>query len=597
MNGQILALTERVRNTISLGESHFREFKSGYEGAPNAKRPRRPVEVCRDIGETLVAFSNADGGDLLVGVEDDGTITGVPHALEDIGTMLDAPRTHVKDPDALSLNISTRLECEGVTVLFFSVGKGGTRICQLPDGRCVRRAGTSTVPASVESILFDRREQLSRTADAEFVDGLELVHLDLDLVGSLAGRYLQGLNPEKYLQQIGLAEYGQGGLRLRRAAALLFSRDVLRWHPRCQVRILKVEGTQLGSGSAYNVMSEETVQANILTLLRRSWEALRPFLSYRTEFGDDARFEQRYLYPEWACREALVNAIAHRDYTIHTGIEVFLFDDRMEIRSPGSLLSTMSVEQLMRLDGTHESRNALIARVLRETGFMQELGEGMKRIFSLMEESDLRLPELDSDEGGFRVTLFHKSVFSEQQLAWLELFSDKDLSRRQQRIVAAGMGGRALSPDDIYKAMKTDDRDTYDREVTGLRNMNVLEEIRTNAAATRVARASRKPKGSIERFRVTRPVEHQPEELSLGRTVAVFGLPETVVDSALHDVFSIFGSISEIRLPKPKPGARTRYGFVEFDDPAAAFAALTSTHRLRIGQAELSVRQANPRDA
>ena len=91
----ILLLTDKVRNTIILGESHFREFKSAIEGRPENKKPRLTKSICADIGEALVAFANADGGAILIGVEDDGTITGIPHSDNDIQTILNATETHV----------------------------------------------------------------------------------------------------------------------------------------------------------------------------------------------------------------------------------------------------------------------------------------------------------------------------------------------------------------------------------------------------------------------------------------------------------------------------------------------------------------------
>ena len=98
----ILTLQERVRATLAMSESHFREFKSAWEGPPGNKRPRDPKTVRRDIGETLVAFANADGGELLVGVEDDGTVTGVPHDEVSRRSLLDAwhtsPRPHPARP-------------------------------------------------------------------------------------------------------------------------------------------------------------------------------------------------------------------------------------------------------------------------------------------------------------------------------------------------------------------------------------------------------------------------------------------------------------------------------------------------------------------
>jgi ATP-dependent DNA helicase RecG len=70
-------IRDRVLTSIDLGESHFREFKSAQEGSPFEKRPRPNKEIAKDICSTLVGFANADGGTLLVGVEDDGEITGL----------------------------------------------------------------------------------------------------------------------------------------------------------------------------------------------------------------------------------------------------------------------------------------------------------------------------------------------------------------------------------------------------------------------------------------------------------------------------------------------------------------------------------------
>jgi ATP-dependent DNA helicase RecG len=245
-----LMLAERVRNTIDLGESHFREFKSAVEGKSDQKKRRQLAKICADIGEALVAFANADGGELLIGVEDDGEITGVPHDEDDVNLMLNATKTHVHADSNLPITHATRLSIDSKTILFFAVTKGSTEIYQLNDGRCVRRKDKSTVPETVKRIEFDRQEIRSREFDREFVDGATVADLDGQHVQNLADRFLMGLSIEKYLQQIGLAEFGLNGLRLRRAALLLFARDIQRWHPRSQVRILEVSGTRFCRESA-----------------------------------------------------------------------------------------------------------------------------------------------------------------------------------------------------------------------------------------------------------------------------------------------------------------------------------------------------------
>jgi ATP-dependent DNA helicase RecG len=400
----ILLLADKVRNTLILGESHFREFKSAVEGRPGNKKPRLTKSICADIGEALVSFSNADGGAVLIGVEDDGTITGIPHKEEEIQTMLHAINSHVYKDQQLPLNNASKLVLEDKIILYFSVNKGTTMIYQLPDGRCVRRKDRSTMPASIDQIQFERQEIKAREYDSQFVDGAIVTDLDLRLLQGIADQYIKGLSIERYLQQIGLAEYAQNGLRLKKAALLLFATDIDRWHPRSQVRILKVKGNKLEAGEKYNVISDDIVKGNIFELILKSWEHLRSYLAYKTEFGTNSKFEQKYIFPEDAVREVILNAIAHRDYSIANAIEIYIFNDRMEIKSPGALLSTLTIKNLYELEGSHESRNPMIASVLRENKLMREIGEGMKRIFSLMQEQKLEKPELYSNGLWFRVT-------------------------------------------------------------------------------------------------------------------------------------------------------------------------------------------------
>src|SRR5262245_13044204 len=124
MDHEILRLTERIDIARQLGESHFREFKSALEGPPQDKKLRDAKVVGKDIAETLVAFANADGGELLVGVEDDGTVTGAPYPDDKIQLLLEAPRARIMTSTPLPSVRALRLEYQGRPILFFSVPKG-----------------------------------------------------------------------------------------------------------------------------------------------------------------------------------------------------------------------------------------------------------------------------------------------------------------------------------------------------------------------------------------------------------------------------------------------------------------------------------------
>ena len=503
----ILLLSDKVKNNLILGESHFREFKTALEGRPDNKKPRLTKLICVDIGEALVSFANADGGTVLIGVEDDGTVTGIPHSEDDIQIMLNSINTHIYHGQQLPLNSANKLVLDSKVILYFSVNKGTTMIYQLPDGRCVRRKDKSTMPESVELIQFERQEVKSREYDSQFVDGANVTDLDVRLLQGIADQYIKGLSIERYLQQIGLADYAQNGLRLKRAALLLFATDIDRWHPRSQVRFLKVKGNTLEAGEKYNVVSDDTVKGNIFDLVIKSWEHLRSYLAYKTEFGANSQFEQKYIYPEDAVREAILNAIAHRDYSITNAIEIYIFDDRMEIKSPGALISTLTVKNLYELEGSHESRNSLIARVLRENRLMRELGEGMKRIFSLMQEQELEKPELYSNGLWFRVTLSNKTIFSTKQLEWLQQFDKFNLSKNQKQIVLLGLGDKEISSNDIFKALNISNTETekFTQEVTVLRKYGILENFRTSEQAKNIAFKTKKNKKDVPRYKVKIP--------------------------------------------------------------------------------------------
>lgn len=143
-------------------------------------------------------------------------------------------------------------------------------------------------------------------------------------------------------------------------------------------------------------------------------------------------------YPTFAWQEALVNAVGHRDYSIQgVSIEVWMFDDRIEIRSPGLPPNPVTVAALNRREHIHLSRNPLIVRVLAELGYTRELGEGIPRMFAEMEQEGFYPPRFD-DIGGvsFQVTLRNQPVYDSDTVKWLERFNNLGLSGDQKRLLA-----------------------------------------------------------------------------------------------------------------------------------------------------------------
>ena len=140
-------------------------------------------------------------------------------------------------------------------------------------------------------------------------------------------------------------------------------------------------------------------------LIERLAEAMRPFISEEAAEIDDAmRRERRWHYPFEAVREAVVNAVTHRDWTRYEEIEVVRYADRMEILSPGALQNSMTVQKM--LAGRRSPRNLLISEVMRDYGYTDARGMGIRsKIVPLLRDRNGVAPEFDANEDHVRLTM------------------------------------------------------------------------------------------------------------------------------------------------------------------------------------------------
>lgn len=600
----ILRLKERVEIALELGESYYREFKSALEGSPNEKKPRNTKEICADIAKTLVAFSNADGGELFVGIEDDNTVSGISHSEEKINDILSASERYVMEATPLPIKRKSVIEYNGKKVVYFSVDKGSQFVHQTSKGECFQRKDRESVPTYADSIRFAREEALSREYDRQFEDLASVTDLDLPLVSSVAQEItkISTISPEKFLQYVELAEFDGDRLRLRKAALLLFAKNPNKWHPRSRVRILKVNGTEEHSAPDYNVTEVSDVDGNIFQLIEQSWDALRPALS-ETRYSDDGLFKTQVIYPEAACREALINAITHRDYSIEgRGIEIRIFTDRLEILSPGKLLSKYTIEDLKELKGAHETRNTYIARVLREFGYIRELGEGIRRMFELMKSNELVEPQILSPNKSFIVILFYKFVYTKEEKIWLDSFEHFQLSREQKTLVKLGINGRLISPKEIFDNVGIIDTEVYRQLIYSLQKLGILVSIVPKDQAQRLARRQGDQVKSIPRFQIKLPIEENYkktpiksriiEDTSDYAKIFIGNIAYGSTESDIEELFSQFGEIVDLNLYRDRiTGSSKGSAVLEFERTDSLIKVLKSTEPLILDNRKLFVRK------
>ena len=175
------------------------------------------------------------------------------------------------------------------------------------------------------------------------------------------------------------------------AAMLLFGKNTKHFFPRARIRFVRYEGIEAKVGAKMNVIKDVVFDGRILQVAEKALDFVRSQIKERTYLGTDTRFVTEAEYPEFAWKELIINAIAHRDYSIKgTDIQVKMFDDRLVVESPGTL---PGIVRLNNMRHVHFSRNPKIAQFLHEYEYVQEFGEGVDRLYEVMEAAGLPQPE------------------------------------------------------------------------------------------------------------------------------------------------------------------------------------------------------------
>lgn len=427
-----LYTAESLLRLVALGEGQFLEFM-GLWGLDTPEQPRKlgKTAVRNTIAEYVAALANADGGTLALGIEDDGTPTGHGYSREDRESFVSVPARRLRSPISCD---HQRLEIAGHEVLVIEVPRAPRAVMVDGDGFPYRTGGR-VIAESEERINALKQEYLERGFEQRIADATT-EDIDVELLPP-------GASDPAWLARRGLVLPRHGSPALSNAAVLLAGREpIVRWHQNQSIRVFRVDGVDALTGERRNVSQIARLEQPITEIIPAAYELVSGQIR-RSEKLHDLFFREVPEYPTFAWQEAIVNAVAHRDYRDSgRGVEVWLFDDRLEVRSPGGLVPPVRLEDLTEHTGTHASRNPLIARVLVELGLMREEGEGIPRMYDEMQQSLLAAPEfsLTGDER-FVVVLRNTPLFHSADDQWKRLLEGFDLTSEQQRALIAYPGG------------------------------------------------------------------------------------------------------------------------------------------------------------
>lgn len=383
----------------------------------------------RDLGDYFSMWANTapDGGILIVGVENDGTITGC----RSVGTRLNeiekCPYDFTPDARFDSRRISVRYS-DGTEdfVIVFRVEYRPDKVVHTVAGKAFIRRGDSKHELNaneIRELQIDRREQ-----DLE-KESVNLIYPD-DFNMSLIQRFIEG---DKAFHGVEQSKKDTEILEMRRlgvtkagrfipnvACALSFAKDPVNLFPGCYIKFLRFHGEEELTGANYNVIKTILIEGPVPVLIEQATLTLNAQLREFSRLGPDGIFYSAPEYPKDAWTEAIVNACIHRSYGLkNMNIFIKMFDDKLVIESPGPFPPLVTPENIY---GNHNPRNPTIMRAMLYMGLVKEHGEGTRRMRAEMIGMDLPEPtfsQMKAGVGNFQVKVTLQNRVK-QRNAWVD---------------------------------------------------------------------------------------------------------------------------------------------------------------------------------
>lgn len=424
-----------INQLLAKGENHFQDFK-GREISP-AKAQK-----------TFIAFANADGGELYIGIADS----------KEKGERLQGfPNVEAANNIITHLLEETKPAVENVNIEFIELGEKGFILhLQIPKSPKVHYTSSDTcyirINASSRRITGERVTQLaySKGAMAYELQAIERADITDILESETLHLYMTRIRssqePERFLKKQGLLSAANNEDYPNVGCVVLFDADPQATLPtRCAFKIYRLLTTESEYKREQLAEMPATVEGPLEDAIKGSLRKIKELLSgasYRQQ-GRIVKLE----YPVEAIKEVLVNAAIHRDYSLNDDIHVKIFDNRIEIQSPGKLPGYMTLENLY---SDRFSRNPNIVRLLHKLPdpLNHDIGEGLDTARNELKKAGLIPPKFEEKENSFVVTIKHQQLASVEDviLDYLRAQPESTITNRQVRELSG--------EDDINKVKK-----------------------------------------------------------------------------------------------------------------------------------------------
>ena len=397
--------------------------------------------------DAIPAMAMTSGGLIIHGVSDDRTIIGCPLSQKTLNNI----SQYANECD---VQVEVRpILVDGVELTITTVPEVRGRIVTTPDGRLLRRSGGDSQPLRGDAVARFVKARLEHSGEEEILEHSAVEDFDLKAVNRALradGRApVRRSGLMRALVDLGVARPAEAtaDIQALAAAVVLFSVDPRRHIPRAAIQLVRRTGVGPGPGPS----SARAESAGPLTTVAEQCLAFITEHTRRHEIVTGLRRETIPEYPEDVLREAIVNALAHRDYgLVGSTVDITIWDDRIEVTSPGPLPGHITVDNMR---GEHYSRNPRIMRVLKTVGLVEEYGDGVDRMFREMESRLLEPPLFRASTDSVTVTLLNRMLVDIDDQVWLRSLSDIQMTPEERRALVVANREGSVTPRRLRELM------------------------------------------------------------------------------------------------------------------------------------------------
>ena len=373
-------------------------------GAPEGQWLERkgPRIRARSLADLLVGFANAEGGLICIGIED-GRVEGVDRADKLVNEWRQAALDFTLPPVRHTFETldctNRRGEPDHLVVIEVEASE---RVHESASGDTFLRIGDENRklgPFMAQELRYDKGES---TFDGRAQPDATTADLDTERVDGTSQPSEPLIARTPHSAPVACSSTRRARRAPTVAGLLVLGRDPQVHFPEAYVRLLRYRGSTRETGARSNVIQDVRLAGPIPEQLDAARRRLRRWLPSVIRLGRGGRFGRETFVPEPAWLEAIVNATIHRSYAAGGDhIRVELFDDRLEIESPGRLPGLVRVDNIRH---TRFARNPRIARAVADLGYGRELGEGVNRMYEEMGRAGLPEPVFVQTPASVRVT-------------------------------------------------------------------------------------------------------------------------------------------------------------------------------------------------